>query len=70
MAAPVVPPAPPVAVVAPVAPEPAVEVASAEWAPPEGCLVLDDRTYFAYVNGVRYEHVSEAPDGRWVYRQS
>lgn len=29
-----------------------------------------DKELFAMINGVRYEHVSEAPDGRWVYGKS
>lgn len=40
------------------------------WRPPEGHIVSDERTYILWVDGVRYEHVSEAPDGRWVYRPS
>lgn len=40
------------------------------WEPPEGGVVTEDRNYIIWVDGVRYEHVSEAPDGRWVYARS
>lgn len=40
------------------------------WTPPEGCIVRDERTFILWVEDVRYEHVSEAPDGRWVYQRS
>jgi hypothetical protein len=42
------------------------------WQPPAGCIVSDapegERTYHLRVGGVRYVHVSDAPDGRWVYQ--
>lgn len=40
---------------------------SADWCPPAGYLVSDERTFRIRVEGVLFEHVSEAPDGRWVY---
>lgn len=52
----------------PAPPEEAAPVV--EWEPPEGYLVTNDDTFIIWVNGTRYEHVSEAPDGRWVYRPS
>jgi hypothetical protein len=30
----------------------------------------DSREFFLFVDGVRYEHVAETPDGRWVYAAS
>jgi hypothetical protein len=42
------------------------------WEPPEGHIVSDEpegsRTYYLRVDGQRYVHVGEAPDGRWIYR--
>lgn len=29
-----------------------------------------DRDLMVWVGGVRYEHVAETPDGRWVYAKS
>jgi len=29
-----------------------------------------DRDFTVWVGGVRYEHVAETPDGRWVYAKS
>ena len=44
---------------------------AAAWTPPEGHIVGAVRGgYFVYVGSQRYEHVSEAPDGRWVYKPS
>ncbi len=53
----------PVSAEAPAEPE-------APWVPPAGCIVTNDTTYIVWIDGTRYEHVSEAPDGRWVYRRS
>lgn len=55
------------ALVAPTVSTPAV---APEWQPPNGCLVSDARNFTLWLDGVRYEHVSEAPDGRWVYQRS
>jgi hypothetical protein len=45
--------------------------AAPEWAPPANCIVSDDpegtRLYKIRVGGHYYRHVSDAPDGRWVY---
>jgi hypothetical protein len=42
------------------------------WEPPAEHIVSDapegERTYYLRVDGVRYVHVGEAPDGRWIYR--
>lgn len=38
------------------------------WEPQAGEIVSDERAYHIRVSGVRYVHVGEAPDGRWVYR--
>lgn len=38
------------------------------WEPPEGHIVSDEKTYYIRVDGQRYVHVGDAPDGRWVYR--
>ncbi len=47
------------------------QFAASEWTPPENCIVSDDpegtRLYKIRVGGSYYRHVSEAPDGRWVY---
>lgn len=40
------------------------------WAPSDGEVVTEDKNVFIRIDGVRYEHVSDAPDGRWVYRRS
>lgn len=40
------------------------------WQAPEGYIVSEARTFLLVVDNVRYEHVSEAPDGRWVYQRS
>lgn len=45
-------------------------VAAQVWAPPDGDLVANSRARYVWVGTDRYEHVSEAPDGRWVYRKS
>jgi hypothetical protein len=42
----------------------------AVWAPPEGQIISDERAFRIRHDGVVYEHVSEAPDGRWVYARS
>lgn len=39
------------------------------WHPPEGHIVSDEKSYHITVGGVRYVHVDDAPDGRWIYRQ-
>lgn len=39
------------------------------WTPPKGYIVRDGKDYLVTENGVSYHHVSEAPDGRWVYQQ-
>lgn len=68
-------PAKPVEPVAP-PPEPVPEPipppppAPPAWEPPEGCLVRPASGLLIKVDGVRYEHVSEAPNGDWVYRRS
>ncbi len=66
-AEPVPPPAPESS-----APEPEpVEAAPPVWVLPPNCIVSDDpegtRLYKVRVDGQQYRHVSEAPDGRWVY---
>ena len=43
---------------------------AATWSPPGGHIVTDDKDYIVWVGNQRYEHVSEAPDGRWVYKPS
>ena len=48
-------------------PPPAIESQSVAWTPPAHCIVTDDTTYKIRVDGQNYRHVSEAPDGRWVY---
>ena len=40
----------------------------AAWEPPAGHIVSDEKTYYIRVDGQRYVHVGDAPDGRWVYR--
>jgi hypothetical protein len=50
-----------------VAPAELVE-APAEWEPPPGHIVSDEKTYYLRVDGQRFVHVGDAPDGRWVYR--
>lgn len=30
----------------------------------------DERSLFIRLGGVRYEHVAEMPDGRWIYAKS
>jgi len=47
-----------------------LEALPVEWQPPAGHVVTDDKTLFILIGGARYEHVSEAPDGRWVYKRS
>jgi hypothetical protein len=42
--------------------------AAPAWEPPEGHIVSDEKTYYLRVDGQRYVHVGDAPDGRWVYR--
>jgi hypothetical protein len=44
------------------------ELPPAAWEPPEGHIVSDEKSYHIRVGGVRYVHVGDAPDGRWVYR--
>jgi hypothetical protein len=49
--------------------DPAVELDPLPaWEPPEGHIVLSEvKSFTLLIDGIRYEHVSEAPDGRWVY---
>jgi hypothetical protein len=49
---------------------PSAELAADTWDVPEGCIVSEAKSYTLWVDGTRYEHVSEAPDGRWVYARS
>ena len=50
------------------APDP---IPAAVWTPPEGCVVgAAAGGYYLWIGKQRYEHVSEAPDGRWVYKPS
>lgn len=63
----------PVPAVAPVedAPEPSVHTpklvpyGNGQWAAEDMT-----RDLMVWVDGVRYEHVAETPDGRWVYAKS
>lgn len=48
--------------------EPEPETTAPAWEPSPGEIVSDEREYHIRVSGKRYVHVSEAPDGRWVYR--
>jgi hypothetical protein len=39
---------------------------------PEGAVVRNDggRDFEVKIAGVRFEHVANAPDGRWIYAKS
>jgi hypothetical protein len=51
------------------APEPVAPPAPLAWQPDADELVRDGRDFAITVNGERYTHVSDAPDGRWIYRK-